>query len=227
SRLMPASGPTPGSTPTRVPTKQPMKPYQRTAGVRATEKPRARFWSVSSTSEPERSRGQRDLEERVEHVVRAPGHGQRDHHRRHDAQALERDEQEEEHDGHGDPVADALEPPGGEGAGGEDGEGVPPLVPADLAESRAGRAHGGESDAEEDEQDGEQDGRVGGARGGQRAEREGPALPDGDEADGDEGGAGQAVGGQHPARSVTARSPPCRSSGPRPQASGRPSPTTR
>src|SRR5215470_20207678 len=224
---MPASGPTPGSTPTRVPTKQPMKPYQRTAGVRATEKPRARFWSVSSTSESEGSRRQRDLEQCVEHVVRAPRHGHRDHHRHHDADALETNEEEEEHDGHGEPVADALEPPGGEGAGGEDGQGVAPLVPADLAESRAGRAHGGESDTEKDQQGGEDDGGVGGARAMQRAEREGPALPDRDQADDDEGGARQAVGGQHPARSVTARSPPCRSSGPRPRASGRPSPTTR
>src|SRR5919109_2565142 len=74
SRLIPASGPTPGSTPTRVPTKQPMKPYQSTLEVSATENPRARFCSVSSTSEPERSAWQWHLQERVEQVIRAPGH---------------------------------------------------------------------------------------------------------------------------------------------------------
>src|SRR5262245_35762416 len=161
SRLMPASGPTPGSTPTRVPTKQPMKPYQSTLGVRATENPRARFCSVSSMSEPERSRRQRNLEESVEHVVRAPGHGDGDHHADHHPRALEHEEQEEEDDGHREAVTDPFEAPGGEGAGAEDGQGVPPLVPADVADALTGGAHGREDDAEDDEQHSQEHGRVG------------------------------------------------------------------
>src|SRR5882672_7534257 len=121
---MPASGPTPGSTPTSVPTRQPMKPYQRTWGARATEKPRPRFWRVSSTSEPEGSAREGHLEQRVEEIEGTPCH----HHRHREAEdpscALEHQDEEGEDGGHGEAVAEALEPPRRERADSEDREGA-------------------------------------------------------------------------------------------------------
>src|SRR5215813_6448246 len=140
SRLMPASGPTPGSTPTSVPTRQPMKPYQRTWGLSATEKPSPRFWRVSSTSEAEGAAGEGNLEKRVEEVERSPGHDDGDGEAERPAAALEEQDQEGEHHRHGDAVAQALEPPGREPTGREDRDSVPPLVPADLAEPARARA---------------------------------------------------------------------------------------
>src|SRR5262250_32060 len=67
--LMPDSGPIPGSTPTSVPTRQPRKPYSRTSGRKATEKPSARLSRVASTgaaSVPEGAGRQRRLEQLVE-----------------------------------------------------------------------------------------------------------------------------------------------------------------
>src|SRR6266852_5703056 len=130
SRLMPASGPTPGSTPTSVPTTQPMKPYHSTLGESATEKPRARLWMVSSTSDPERPARQRHAQQRVEEQERAP----RDRHR--------------EDGGHGEPVAEAIESPRRERARGEDADRVSPLVPADLAQALAARAQQRDTNAE-------------------------------------------------------------------------------
>src|SRR6186713_3370885 len=113
SRLMPASGPTPGSTPTSVPITHPAKAYRRIGGCSATPKPSARFWSVSSTpSEPERSHRQRDLEERVEEVERAPRHAHREGDGWDETAALDRAHQEEESDEHARPVAEPLEPEG-------------------------------------------------------------------------------------------------------------------
>src|SRR2546430_16932069 len=108
---MPASGPTPGSTPTSVPTRQPMKPYQRTWGARATEKPRPRFWRGSSTSEPEGAAGQGHLEQRVEEIEGSPrhhdGHGEAPS----PGSALEEQHEEGEHERQRDPVAPAAQPP--------------------------------------------------------------------------------------------------------------------
>src|SRR5262245_41677675 len=119
SRLMPASGPTPGSTPTSVPTTQPMKPYQSTLGESATEKPSPRLESVSSTSEPEGSARQRHPEHGVEQEERPPGDGE-GHERGHDhALALEDQQQEHEHAGHGEAIAQRVEPPRRERAGRE------------------------------------------------------------------------------------------------------------
>src|SRR5437016_5468161 len=111
SRLMPASGPTPGNTPTSVPTTQPMNPYQSTLGESATEKPRARLCRVSSTSEPEGSARQRHAQQRVEEQERAPGDGHREDRGQDHALALEHEQQEREDGGHGEPVAEVIEPP--------------------------------------------------------------------------------------------------------------------
>src|SRR6266545_948811 len=183
SRLIPASGPTPGSTPTSVPTRQPTKPYQSTLGESATLKPRSRFWKVSSTSEPEGTARQRHPQESVEQVERAPGDGHRQHDRRDDAPPLEHEEQEEEHDGDGEPVAEVVEPPRRERARAEDGDGVTPFVPSDIGEATAPRAQHRQGDAEEDEQQREDDGHVGGARTVQRTQRKPPALPERDQSD--------------------------------------------
>src|SRR5437016_4305591 len=103
---MPASGPTPGRTPTSVPTRQPMNPYQSTPGVSATENPRARFWSVSPTSDPERPARQRHAQHGVEQVERSQRDAQGHHERQHAVLALEDEEQERHHDGHGDAIAE-------------------------------------------------------------------------------------------------------------------------
>src|SRR6266436_1451041 len=114
---MPASGPTPGSTPTSVPTKQPMKPYQSTPGASATWKPSPRFWSVSSiSSQAKRPARQRDAQQGIEEVERAPRHHEGEPEPQYPALALERQQQEAHHHRHGEPVAEPLEPPRGEGA---------------------------------------------------------------------------------------------------------------
>src|SRR3989442_8989820 len=220
---MPGSGPTPGSPPTSVPARQPMKPYQRTWGARATEKPRPRFWRVSSMSEPEGSARQGHLEQRVEEIEGTPRH----HHRHREAEdpSLAREHQDEEGEdgGHGEAVAEALEPPRRERARAEDRDGVTPFVPADLDHSTSARAHGENGDAEGDEEDGEHHGHVRGTGPVQRAQGEGAALPDRDQAEEHERGAREAIR----CHRATARSPPCRSSSrPRP-AAPRPWPTTR
>src|SRR5262245_56535881 len=157
---MPASGPTPGRTPTSVPTRQPMKPYQRTPGASATENPPARLWRVSSTSDAERAARQRHPEERVEQEERSPRHREREAEANRDALPLDRDQEEREQDGDRDPVAQAIEPPGGEGARGEDRDGVTPLGPTDLPEgARASSGHD-EGNAEADEEERQHDRRV-------------------------------------------------------------------
>src|SRR5436309_15046251 len=224
---MPASGPTPGSTPTRVPTRQPMKPYQRTWGARATEKPRPRFWRVSSTSEPEGAAGQGHLEQRVEEIEGSPRHHDGHGEAQSPGSALEEQHEEGEHDRHGDPVAEALEPPRRDRAGGEDRDGVAPLVPADLGEAARARPHHEHRHAEDDEEEGENHGHVRGAGPMQRAQGEGAALPDRDQAEEHERGAREAIRRHRAIWVTTGRSPPCRSSSrPRP-AAPRPWPTTR
>src|SRR2546426_12227858 len=131
SRLMPASGPTPGSTPTSVPTTQPTNPYHSTPGVSATEKPRAKLWRVSSTSEPERAARQRHAQQRVEEQERAPRDRPREEGGQDHALALEHEQQEHEDGGHGDSITELVESPRRERARGENAQGVSPLVPAD------------------------------------------------------------------------------------------------
>src|SRR6266849_9678459 len=159
-RLMPASGPTPGSTPTSVPTTQPMKPYHSTLGESATEKPRARLWMVSSTSDPERPARQRHAQQRVEEQERAPRDRHREDRGQDHALALEHEQQEHEDSGHGEPVAEAIESPRRERARGKDADRVSPLVPADLAEALAARAQQRDTNAEYDQEQREQRGHV-------------------------------------------------------------------
>src|SRR5437879_12865134 len=149
---MPASGPTPGSTPTSVPSQQPMKPDQRTWGARATEKPRPRFWRVSSMSEPEGSARQGHLEQRVEEIEGTPRH----HHRHREAEdpslALEHQDEEGEDGGHGEAVPAALEPPRRERARPEDRDDVTPFVHADLDHSPSALTQGRHDDAAAEEE---------------------------------------------------------------------------
>src|SRR6266852_8926014 len=204
---MPASGPTPGSTPTSVPTRQPMKPYQKTWGARATEKPRPRFWSVSSTSEPEGSPGQGHPEQGVEDIEGSPRHHDRHGEAEDPPFALECQDEEGDHHRHGDPVAQALEPPRRERAGGEDRDGVAPFMPADLGHSASARSHDIHRHAEGNHEDGEHHRHVRGARPVQRAQGEGSALPDGDDPHEYEGGAGQAIRCHRASRTVFATCP--------------------
>src|SRR5262245_351280 len=183
---MPASGPTPGSTPTSVPTRQPMKPYQRTPGASATENPTARLWNVSSTSDAERAAGQRHPKERVEQEERSPRRREREAEADRDAPALHRDQQERQHDGDGESVPEAVQPPGGEGARGEDRHRVTPLGPAHLAEASRSASRHGERGAEAHEEQRQHHRRVRGARAMKRAERKRAALPHRGEADADE-----------------------------------------
>src|SRR3990170_4014489 len=81
SRLIPASGPTPGSTPTSVPMRQPANAYSSTPGVSATEKPRYRFWKVSSMRgvlQPEGAARQRHAQQRIEEIERGEREDQRE-----------------------------------------------------------------------------------------------------------------------------------------------------
>src|SRR3972149_1012662 len=111
SRLIPARGPTPGRTPTIVPVRQPTKAYTRFMGARATEKPRRRLLRVSAMwgSEAEGAAGQGKPEAAIEQPEGPEGeaHGQGDRHQ--DVAALHRAVEEQQEQGHGDPVAQAIQ----------------------------------------------------------------------------------------------------------------------
>src|SRR5439155_26546457 len=78
-------------------------------------------------------------------------------------------------------------------AGGDDGAGGATLVPADRGEAAGARPHHEHRHAEDDEEEGENHGHVRGAGPMQRAQGEGAALPDREDAEQDEGGASQTI----------------------------------
>src|SRR5271165_5705537 len=76
--LMPESGPIPGSTPTSVPTRQPRKPYHKTSGRSATEKPSIRLSRVepSTALETEQALLERRLERHREQGIGRKRHAE-------------------------------------------------------------------------------------------------------------------------------------------------------
>src|SRR5262245_34089981 len=175
SRLMPASGPTPGSTPTMVPMKQPMKAYSSTDGASATVKPRYRFCSVSiigGGSEPAGTTGQRHAQQRVEQEEGAERERDHEHDGGHETPALYDADEEPEHRGNRQPVAQSLEAKRGEGAGAEDRHCVGPFRPAQGAHAGAGPAEHRQRRSEEQQDDREEHRRVARARVVQRSDRQ-------------------------------------------------------
>src|ERR1700716_2405631 len=114
--LTPASGPMPGSMPTSVPVTQPRNAYHSTSGRNATEKPRRRLSKVASTRlEPDQAARERRFEQRREQEIREHGHTDAEGGRREEGPALDREQQAEEQQAHGDDEAEPAVERDGDG----------------------------------------------------------------------------------------------------------------
>src|SRR5204862_7484075 len=120
--LMPASGPMPGSMPTSVPTRQPRNAYHSTSGRNAMEKPSSRLSTVASTLKPEQAARQRRFEQGPEQQVGGERHADAEEGGAHEALPLDRDQEAEQQQRHGDAKAEHRVERGGGRGGDEDAE---------------------------------------------------------------------------------------------------------